>query len=172
MLTFIPVALKTLEKKSMLSNNLLSEYDNLKLINLSESQISASKYFIFGINSLEKLIGNNYNLISNNSLILTYITLLLSIIISFILGRDTLNIELSKFEEKEFKLLILSSLTLIFMFFLFDNVYYREIFILGCAPYFLKYQSINYNKVIIYFLIFRYLIFIIARIMFKEFQVD
>ena len=157
---------------SLYSILILFEYENIKLINLSGGQISASKYFIFGINSLEKLIGNNYNLISNNSIILTYIILLFSIIISFIFGRESLNIELSKFEEKEFKLLILSTLTLMFMFFLFDNVYYREIFILGCIPYFLKYQSINYNKVIIYFLIFRYLIFITARIIFKEFQVD
>jgi len=148
------------------------EYENIKLINLSGGQISASKYFIFGINSLEKLIGNHNNLITDNSQILTYAIFVISIIISYLISRNSINIDLSKFEEKEFKLLILSSLTLIFMFFLFDNVYYREIFILGCIPYFLKYQSIYYNKAIIYFLIFRYLIFIVARIMFKEFQID
>ena len=148
------------------------EYENIKLINLSGGQISASKYFIFGINSLEKLIGNNYNFFSNNSQILTYIILIISIVISYLLIKKSINIDPSKFEEKEFKLLILSSLTLIFMFFLFDNVYYREIFILGCIPYFLKYQSLNYNKVIIYFLILRYLIFILARLIFKEFQID
>ena len=98
--------------------------------------------------------------------------MIISIVISYLLIKKSINIDPSKFEEKEFKLLILSSLTLIFMFFLFDNVYYREIFILGCIPYFLKYQSLNYNKVIIYFLIFRYLIFIVARIMFKEFKID
>ena len=157
---------------SLYSILILFEYENIKLINLSGGQISASKYFIFGINSLEKLIGNQYNFISNNSLILTYTILVISIIISYLPVRKSLNIDLGNFEEKEFKLLILSSLTLIFMFFLFDNVYYREIFILGCIPYFLKYQSINYNKIIIYFLIFRYLIFIVARIMFKEFQID
>ena len=148
------------------------EYENIKLINLNGGQISASKYFIFGINSLEKLIGNHYNFISNNSLILTYVILVISIIITYSLARKSINIDPSNFEEKEFKLLILSSLTLILMFFLFDNVYYREIFILGCIPYFLKYQSLNYNKIIIYFLILRYLIFIFARLIFKEFQID
>ncbi len=157
---------------SLYSILILFEYENLKLINLSGSQISASKYFIFGISSLEKLIGNNYNFISNNSLILTYAILVISIIVSYMLFGKSLNIEINNFDEKEFRLLILSSLTLIFMFFLFDNVYYREIFILGCIPYFLKYQSMNYNRIIIYFLIFRYLIFIAARITFKEFQID
>ena len=149
----------------------IHEYDNLKLINLSSSQISASKYFIFGINSLEKLLINNI-FFNKYSLIITYFILILSFTISFLFQKGSLNIDIEKIEEKEFKLLIISSLTLVLMFFFFDNVYYREIFILGCIPYFLKYKSITYYKIFIYFLILRYLIFLCARILLKEFQLN
>ena len=147
------------------------EFNNIKLIFLN-ANIIATKYFIFGINSLDILYENNNNFLGNYFLIITYAIFLISILISIKIGNKALDFNLSKIDEKEFKLLIISSLTLIMMFFIFDNVHYREIFILGCIPFFLKYKEIKINKIIIYFLILRYFVFIMARIIFKEFGID
>ena len=141
------------------------EYENLKLINLKSAQITASKYFIFGINSLGTFV-------ENNSLIITYSILFISILFIYNIEGGQFDIAINKIEEKEFKLLIISALTLVIMYFAFDNVYYREVFIIGCIPYFLKYQNLKYNRIFLNFLIARYVIFILARVFYKEFEIE
>jgi hypothetical protein len=141
------------------------EYENLKLINLKSAQITASKYFIFGINSLGTFV-------ENNSLIITYGILFISILFIYNIEGGQFDIAINKIEEKEFKLLIISALTLVIMYFAFDNVYYREVFIIGCIPYFLKYQNLKYNRIFLNFLIARYIIFILARVFYKEFEIE
>ena len=148
------------------------EYENLELINKSSSQITASKYFIFSIDAFEKIGSDKFDVISKYPTISTYVLLFLSLIISFNLEKNSLNISYNRFDENEYQLLILSSLILIIMFFVFDNVYYREIFLIGCLPFFLKYQKEKYLKYLLYFIIFRYFVFILARIILKEYGTD
>lgn len=148
------------------------EYENLELISKSSSQITASKYFIFSIGAFEKIASDKFVVISKYPTISTYILLFLLLIISFNLEKNSLNVSYNRFDENEYQLLILSSLILIIMFFVFDNVYYREIFLIGCLPFFIKYQKEKYLKYLLYFIIFRYFVFILARIILKEYDTD
>ncbi len=148
------------------------EYENLELINKSSSQITASKYFIFSIDAFGKIASDKFVVISEYPIISTYVLLFLLLIISFNLEKNSLNVSYNRFDENEFQLLILSSLILVIMFFVFDNVYYREIFLIGCLPFFIKYQKEKYLKYLLYFIIFRYLVFILARIILKEYGTD
>ena len=110
--------------------------------------------------------------VENNSLIITYSILFISILFIYNIEGGQFDIAINKIEEKEFKLLIISALTLVIMYFAFDNVYYREVFIIGCIPYFLKYQNLKYNRIFLNFLIARYVIFILARVFYKEFEIE
>ena len=148
------------------------EYENLELINKSKSKITASKYFIFIIDAFEKIASDKFVVISKYPTISTYVLLFLLLIISFNLEKNSLNVSYNRFDENEYQLLILSSLILIIMFFVFDNVYYREIFLIGCLPFFIKYQREKYLKYLLYFIIFRYFVFILARIILKEYGTD
>ena len=148
------------------------EYENLELINKSSSQITASKYFIFSIDAFEKIASDKFVVISKYPTISTYVLLFLLLTISFNLEKNSLNVSHNRFDENEYQLLILSSLILIIMFFVFDNVYYREIFLIGCLPFFIKYQREKYLKYLLYFIIFRYFVFILARIILKEYGTD
>ena len=148
------------------------EYENLELINKSSSQITASKYFLFGFDAFGNIAKEKFFIVSKYPILSSYVILILSFIIFFNFEKDSLNINYNRFEEKEYQLLILNSLILTIMFFAFDNVYYREIFLIGCLPFFIKYQDNKFLKFLLYFIIFRYVIFILARIIFKEFSTD
>ena len=148
------------------------EYDNLSLINKSSSQITASKYFIFGIGAFEQTAGKYLDFISIHPVASTYSILIVIFIFFFSIEKNNLNINYSRFDEKNFQLLILSSLVLTIMYFLFDNVYYREVFLIGCIPFFLKLTDRKYYKFLIYLIIFKYIILIFARIIFKELDND
>tara|TARA_B100000886_G_scaffold63162_1_gene39327 strand:- start:254 stop:1447 length:1194 start_codon:yes stop_codon:yes gene_type:complete len=148
------------------------EYENLELISKSSNQITASKYFIFSINGFELITRDKIELIYKYPTLCTYLILFISLILCFSAEKNSLNISYSKFDDKEYQLLILSSLILTIMYFLFDNVYYREIFLIGCLPFFIKNQNFKYYKFLLFFIILRYLVFILSRIMFKEYGFD
>ncbi|MDA9720553.1 hypothetical protein N9U51_00240 [Candidatus Pelagibacter sp.] len=169
---FIKNLLLIILSLSLFSLLIFIEYENLKLISQNSSQITASKYFIFGIDAFEKIANSKFKLISNYPIFFTYLILILSFFLFFSIEKNSLNISYSGFDQKEYQLLILSSLTLTIMFFAFDNVYYREVFLIGCLPFFIKHQNQKFFRLLLYFIIFRYLIFIFARIFFKEFGID
>ena len=91
------------------------EYDNLSLINKSSSQITASKYFIFGIGAFEQIAGKYLDFISVHPVASTYSILIVIFIFFFSIEKNNLNINYSRFDEKNFQLLILSSLVLTIM---------------------------------------------------------
>ena len=148
------------------------EYENLRLISLNSSQVTASKYFIFGINAFKEISNEKFYIISKYPMLSTYFLLFLTFIISFNLEKNSFNISYNRFEEKEYQLLILSSLILTIMFFSFDNVYYREIFLIGCIPFLIKHREQKYFNFLLYFIIFRYIVFILARVVLKEYGID
>ena len=102
----------------------------------------------------------------------TYSILIVIFIFFFSIEKNNLNINYSRFDEKNFQLLILSSLVLTIMYFLFDNVYYREVFLIGCIPFFLKLTDKKYYRFLIYLIIFKYITLIFARVIFKELDND
>ena len=143
---------------------LIHQYENLIQIFNNSAQFSGSGVYQFSLKGLIKAIPNIQVIINDyniNWLIYLFIGILLILPLSFFGKRIIQSQENEKFLLNIFdfnifenRLYIVSTLVIIFCYFLVQNFNYREIFLIGLIPFILKNENIN-NKFLnnLYYLI-------------------
>lgn len=141
------------------SIGLFLDLDNIIKIVQNQEQFTAGYKYSFSFSSLS-LVPQFQNYF--NQKILLIFTLILFLIFYYLnftqLKKVLLNFTPDSFEKRLF---LIGSLILVSTFFIFKNIYYREIFIVLIIPYIIR-SNENYYKFLINFLIFKYIIFILA----------
>ena len=142
----------------------IHQYENLIQIFNNSAQFSGSGVYQFSLKGLIKAIPNIQVIINDyniNWLIYLFIGILLILPLSFFGKRIIQSQENEKFLLNIFdfnifenRLYIVSTLVIIFCYFLVQNFNYREIFLIGLIPFILKNENIN-NKFLnnLYYLI-------------------
>ena len=143
---------------------LIHQYENLIQIFNNSAQFSGSGVYQFSLKGLIKAIPNIQVIINDyniNWLIYLFIGILLILPLTFFGKRIIQSQENEKFLLNIFdfnifenRLYIVSTLVIIFCYFLVQNFNYREIFLIGLIPFILKNENIN-NKFLnnLYYLI-------------------
>ena len=158
---------------------LVHQHENLIQIFNNSSQFSGSGVYQFSLKGLIMAILNiqlivyDYNL---NWLIYLFIAILLILPLIFFVKNILKNQENEKFFKIfdfnifENRLYIVSTLIIIFCYFLVQNFNYREIFLIGLIPYILKNDSANnrllnnfYYLIVIKFLLSTILVYLIMN---------
>ena len=141
-------------------------FDRLNFIKifLSLSQFGAAPNFAFNANAFKKIIvfyPNFYNHLLSIFLVCVSLFFIVYTAIKFHKNKVLKDFNFSTYEEI---LLMSGGALLILTYFLISNIYYREIYIFCLVPYLLKKYNKNYLfKFVIYFLIFRYLLFLVSN---------
>lgn len=137
-------------------------YEKLLAIIFILDNISKSFKFSFSLNSLQNILV--YVLNVENKIIIKSILILINIFVSLILYnlffKDRIFPKLSKlFLTKDFQLFFISALLSYFLYILFSNNYYREVYLIGTLPFLI---SLNKKKLILSKII--YILFYIKQI--------
>ena len=158
---------------------LIQQHENLTQIFNNSAQFSGSGVYQFSLKGLImaipniQLIINDYNI---NWLIYLFIAILLILPLIFFVKKILQSQENEKFFNifdfniYENRLYVVSSLIIIFCYFLVQNFNYREIFLIGLVPYILKNESVHnrllnnfYYLIVIKFLMSTILVYLIMN---------
>ena len=158
---------------------LVHQHENLIQIFNNSAQFSGSGVYQFSLKGLImaipniQLIINDYNI---NWVIYLFIAILLILPLIFFVKKILQSQENEKFFQIfdlnifENRLYVVSTLIVIFCYFLVQNFNYREIFLIGLVPYILKNESVNnrllnnlYYLIVIKFLMSTILVYLIMN---------
>ena len=124
--------------------------------------VSQSFRYSFSINALNKIINHVVNF--NNLDLLKMILILINFLLAFILYSFSLKKMVNQisfdFNESD-KIFILSSVLSISLYLIFNNNFYREIYLIGTIPFILNNYKINFYKYVLYLFIIKYLFLLI-----------
>ena len=139
-------------------------YLNLKKIFLNQDRYEAYYQISFSIFNLKNIPLIN-SIVSKNYLII--FTLLLSLIFfiySFSLSKKISFLNSFNFDNYVNRLFFLGAVITITVYFIFNNYYYREIFLFFLIPFLLKKKDQNlFIKYLLYLFILRYFLFLITN---------
>ena len=141
------------------------QFESLIKIFNTQTQFSAGNVYAFSFQSLIKTIGY-FQLVEDLKWVKTFF------IVGFLLIPFLLIVYLFTSKNNHFfreiftnnifesRIYIISSITLISCYFIFENTFYREIFFLGLIPWLLRYedQESNIKDFYYYFILFKFLL--------------
>ena len=134
----------------------------------------AGYHQLFSLNSFAKILKYMFKINYILLILITYSAFIYLVLklykkINIILDKDLI----SKFENSiEFKIFITSSVLIIFCYFIFSNIFYREIFLSGIIPLILKLQKFDKNHTLFKMTINLFLIKFIYSFMYAYFNVN
>ena len=148
----------------IISTAIYLDFDNLKKIYISRNQFQAISELSFSVYHLKNIPLLVSILNENFIIIFTLIFTSIFFIFSFYYSKKLTFLKDFNFNFYEDRLFFLGAIICITVYFAFNNMYYREIFLFFLIPYLLIKKDrnllINY---LIYFIIFRYLVFLIIN---------
>ena len=141
------------------------QFESLIKIFNTQSQFTAGGPYAFSFQSLIKTIGY-FQLVEDLKWLKTFFIIgfllipFLSIIYLFAFKNNRFFTEIFTNNIFENRIYIISSITLISCYFIFENYFYREIFFLGLIPWLLRYedQESNIKDFYYYFILFKFLL--------------
>ena len=141
------------------------QFESLIKIFNTQTQFSAGNVYAFSFQSLIKTIGY-FQLVEDLKWLKTFFIIgfllipFLSIIYLFAFKNNRFFTEIFTNNIFENRIYIISSITLISCYFIFENYFYREIFFLGLIPWLLRYedQESNIKDFCYYFILFKFLL--------------
>ena len=141
------------------------QFESLIKIFNTQTQFSAGNVYAFSFQSLIKTIGY-FQLVEDLKWLKTFFIIgfllipFLSIIYLFAFKNNRFFTEIFTNNIFENRIYIISSITLISCYFIFENYFYREIFFLGLIPWLLRYedQESNIKDFYYYFILFKFLL--------------
>ena len=134
----------------------------------------AGYHYLFSLNSFAKILKYKFQINYILLILITYSTFIYLVLklfkkINIILD----NVLISKVENIiEFKIFITSSVLIIFCYFIFSNIFYREIFLSGIIPLILKLQKFDKNHTLFKMTINLFLIKLIYSFIYAYFNVN
>lgn len=143
-----------------------------QLNNLNSAK--AGYHYLFSLNSFAKILKYKFQINYILLILITYSTFIYLVLklnkkIIIILNKDLI----SKVENSiEFKIFITSSVLIIFCYFIFSNIFYREIFLSGIIPLILKLQRFDKKNTIFKIIINLFLIKLIYSFIYAYFNVN
>ena len=141
------------------------QFESLIKIFNTQTQFSAGNVYAFSFQSLIKTIGY-FQLVEDLKWLKTFFIVgfllipFLSIVYLFTSKNNHFFKEIFTNNIFESRIYIISSITLISCYFIFENTFYREIFFLGLIPWLLRYedQESNIKDFYYYFILFKFLL--------------
>ena len=141
------------------------QFESLIKIFNTQSQFTAGGPYAFSFQSLIKTIGY-FQLVEDLKWLKTFFIVgfllipFLSIVYLFTSKNNHFFKEIFTNNIFESRIYIISSITLVSCYFIFENIFYREIFFLGLIPWLLRYedQESNIKDFYYYFILFKFLL--------------
>ena len=141
------------------------QFESLIKIFNTQSQFTAGGPYAFSFQSLIKTIGY-FQLVEDLKWLKTFFIVgfllipFLSIVYLFTSKNNHFFKEIFTNNIFESRIYIISSITLVSCYFIFENTFYREIFFLGLIPWLLRYedQESNIKDFYYYFILFKFLL--------------